>query len=1256
MTDDASWLKGLLARKSVTPARPDPSPPSPPLRRASIPSPEDLVAPAVWQPGDLISDIYKIECVLGEGGMGTVHKVLHRSWRIDLAVKSPKKEVLERAGTDGFVRECQTWVNLGLHPHVVSCHYVRVLGGIPRVFAEYVDGGSLSDWIRSGQLYEGGHSTALRRIVDVAIQFAWGLDYAHEHQLIHRDVKPANVMMTRSGIAKITDFGLAHAAASALPTAEPGEVGQTILISSGGMTPAYCSPEQYAGRLLTRATDVWSFGLSVLEMFAGEVTWTLGCLAPGLLTSHLGSPPDDTRLPQMPAGVAALLQRCFATDPSDRPGSMSEIAAQLLQIYRELCGQPYPRKSPRLVTLRASALNNRALSHIDLGRADLAVKSWNEALLEDPLHLESTYNFGLWRWRLGELTDDNLLTQLHAASQAQGDGHLPGLSQLLTAHVFMERGDLRRAAEELREAPTPPPLEVLKLQSQIDAYADPAGGLDIDAALQDCLHTLDRGRGWVRSLNGGLLTLSSPRGAPATVVVRDEWVTPPKQWSRRVPRVGPARDPLAIDMPPRGSSLCVSADGSTALLFPQRDQIVVLDARKGEFWGCLEGVDMNVLNAALSIDGRTAVAILGTRGASKICQWDVHQGVLVRTFERQSGGTQLYQALCVAVCSLNHVVLTGDTNGTIRIWDLTNGRYLRSMDGHTGMVHALTISTGRQRALSVAEDRTARYWNLQTGRCLRTIDLIPGLERDALAASIASSVPTDIETARDAGPISVAAPFRVAPVLGIELHQSRDTRARELLAKAEQLLQQGQIAEALRQARELRGLRGWERATEALNLWYRLSRSTRKTRVRGAWPIRMPGSESMRLTSVCMSADGSAALAGDANGHVRLLDLANRSQKTSHDAHQGPVDAVAMSRDRRVGVSCSFESIRLWDLSTLREMRRLETQPRATRHDGSPAIHLSGDGRLLLVGRLDKIQVWDAAAGTLLNTIEAPGVDVLQTFDDAERLVAASATGRITLCKLRHVVMSRQDIDSAAITEDKKAEADLWFERRLGHYRSSLTVASDEMSILHSRPCDIPRLVDVRTRSVQRPIGKGIHFITVASGDLRWWLSQCCMEPQEGVTGFDRRTLQLWDTATGEPIHTFDASSLRAKALALSEDAATAVTCMDGNPPQFWHLDWDLEPHETDTLNRPLELIRPHLERFLDACKRGIYPIEVWRSDKAGLIIGSEHRRQRGPSQWHWSDAQLDELVAGLGRLGFGFVSKDTVRQELERLRGDESA
>jgi len=105
---------------------------------------EEDVAPE-WEVGDVILDLYEVKDIHTGGAMGIVYRVGHRGWNMDLAVKSPRPDYFKTEDQKAnFVRECETWIDLGLHPHTVSCHYVRTMGGIPRVFAEYVEGGSLS--------------------------------------------------------------------------------------------------------------------------------------------------------------------------------------------------------------------------------------------------------------------------------------------------------------------------------------------------------------------------------------------------------------------------------------------------------------------------------------------------------------------------------------------------------------------------------------------------------------------------------------------------------------------------------------------------------------------------------------------------------------------------------------------------------------------------------------------------------------------------------------------------------------------------------------------------------------------------------------------------------------------------------------------------------------------------------------------------------------------------------------------------------
>ncbi len=121
------------------------------LQASRAQAPGATAPSAEWRVGDVILDRYEVKAELGEGGMGKVLKVHDRHWGMDLAVKNPLAASFQtETQRENFVRECHTWMDLGLHNHIVTCHYVRVLDGIPRVFADYVDGGSLKDWLDDG--------------------------------------------------------------------------------------------------------------------------------------------------------------------------------------------------------------------------------------------------------------------------------------------------------------------------------------------------------------------------------------------------------------------------------------------------------------------------------------------------------------------------------------------------------------------------------------------------------------------------------------------------------------------------------------------------------------------------------------------------------------------------------------------------------------------------------------------------------------------------------------------------------------------------------------------------------------------------------------------------------------------------------------------------------------------------------------------------------------------------------------------------
>jgi serine/threonine protein kinase/tetratricopeptide (TPR) repeat protein len=289
-----------------------------------------------WGAGDTILDEYAVEKELGRGGMGRVWLVKSQSTGRRFAVKQAL--IRDDKHRKAFLTELQTWVDLPEHPNIVPCRFFRTVGDEIVIFADYVEGGSLADWIGKGKL------TGLEQILDVAIQFAWGLHAIHERGLIHQDVKPGNVIMTGDGVPMVTDFGLTRArfrdedGPFVSPALPPGE--DSVLVSVGGMTPAYASPEQRAGQPLSRKTDIWSWGVSVLDMFMGGVSCRHGGhIAAEVLEAFIKERQEGARLPEVPAEIAGVLRKCFGGE--DRLSDFCQVIDALQTASELTCRKKY---------------------------------------------------------------------------------------------------------------------------------------------------------------------------------------------------------------------------------------------------------------------------------------------------------------------------------------------------------------------------------------------------------------------------------------------------------------------------------------------------------------------------------------------------------------------------------------------------------------------------------------------------------------------------------------------------------------------------------------------------------------------------------------------------------------------------------------------------------------------------------------------------------------------------------------------------
>ena len=361
-------------------------------------------------PGRMLLDTYRVESEAMVGGMGFVWRVHHTGWDVDLAMKRPRPEAFQtESQKQNFTDECRHWINLGLHPNIVSCYYVREIEGVPAIFSEWMENGSLESHIKDGTLYSGTKEEVRERLLDIAIQFARGLHYAHENGLIHQDVKPDNLLLAEDWTAKVSDFGLAKAMSmltflEGTATELEMDADATMVSPAGGKTPTYCSPEQAAGQLLTRRTDIYSWAVSVMEMYLGHKPWAHGRTLTGPLA---GAACRDyfvmcTERP-IPEALQELLAQCMRQNPDDRPRDFGIVEAELQRIYREKTGSPYPRSVPAAAAETSDSLNNRALSFLDLGKSDTAMDCWEQALKLESGHRASVFNQTLARYRQGLL-------------------------------------------------------------------------------------------------------------------------------------------------------------------------------------------------------------------------------------------------------------------------------------------------------------------------------------------------------------------------------------------------------------------------------------------------------------------------------------------------------------------------------------------------------------------------------------------------------------------------------------------------------------------------------------------------------------------------------------------------------------------------------------------------------------------------------------------------------------------------------------
>jgi len=1147
---------------------------------------------AAIEKGQTLLDTYHIESDAIEGGMGKVWRVHRQSWNVDLAMKQPKASLFQTGSQKAnFIHECEAWINLGLHPHIVSCYYVREIGGIPTIFSEWMDGGSLRNIIEDGSLYS---DAAGERILDIAIQFARGLHYAHEQGLIHQDVKPDNLLLNKNGDAKVADFGIAKARAALTVADADMPEDATMFSASGGYTPAYCSIEQANGEKLTRRTDIYSWAVSVMEMYLGERPWVNGVIAGTACESYF----PEARV-AIPEGMMSLLKECMNADEAKRPHDFALVEARLLEIYRSETGRAYSRISPKAAADTADSLNNRALSFLDIGKPEEAEKCWEKALALDPKHPEAVANHTLHLWRSGAIDDLETVRRMEALHQNSGTWR----SEYTIAQVQLERGDTESALAVLTDV-------LAKSGGNAEVERDLAFVSREDSGWR--IIPLFQKNAWFKCLSpdGKMAVAQADDGLRVLDVGSGEILQtlPVKLSNWYVPVCFSSDGNLVLSSSPlqlwevkTGScrykfgghaySACFSSDGKY-ILSGEDTTIRLWDAESGVCLQTLNGhsvkphCNRGVRAVCFSPDGRFA---LSGAGDETLKLWDLKSGECSRTFMGHS-----YEVFSACFSPDGAYALSGGEDQTMRLWDVDTGQCLRLFPKDTFLIAFVCFSPDGTRAISSYSGCAIRVWDVKTGKCLRTLPL-PKAVQDMMGHKIDSLhfTPDGQELFYVCGQncFRVQAPkseykadWALCRVHTVDESLQNETKLKRALRTAEAALVRNDITQALQALREAASIPGLSVMPAFRELNFRVGRFCR--------------------------AQGLLFCGLEAAFPCDIKEAAAR----------GPSDILALSREGKHLLSAdAFKTVaRLWEIKSGKELHVLRHERKIR------SACFSSDGKYLLTGSEDTtMKLWNVQTGQCLRTFAGndgyitsvdfsqDGNYALSNYSKGSKLWSTK-TGEC-LSVLEGHYNARFCPDGLHLLSNKHL-----YNYKTGECKKSYPGRSFQENMYYF--CISPD-----SRSVLASSGRKLALYDVNSGECLHIFSQntdysnsCPDISPDGryALSCEGKTLALWDMKTYDRLRTFTADfQITIFHFSPAGDYAIAA-CNDGTT-LFWRLDYEYEfPGWSDWDEGAKPYLKAHTARYPELKKNN-----------------------------------FNQLIADLQNRGYGWLRPEGIRAKLEEMR-----
>jgi len=1248
-----------------------------------------------WNVGDLILELYEVIDILGMGAYGKVYRVHHRGWDMDLAVKSLKSELTkDKTHRKIFMLECEGWVNLGLHPNIVTCYYVRDLGGNPRIFSEFMEGGSLEERINRGE------SFSLKEIINIAIQCLDGLSFAHKKGLIHRDIKPANCLTGSAGEVKITDFGIASGLAGLFlsVTGEKRLSTKTAVMEEGAAgTPAYMPPEQWDRKYgeIGPWSDIYSLSVMLFELCCGERPFdTAGEDAEILRVRHITADPPNLKdlKKDFPDSLAGFIMKCLAKKPEDRYRDCERAREELAAIYREVTGRDYHRDSPGEMELMVDGLNNRAVSLMDMGKHDEAQAIWDKALASDPQHLHSIYNRGLVLWRKAKLTDEDLVYRL---KEIQAGRNSTWEGKYFSALIHMERGDEKEARELLSEAGrmtgnTGAKAIIDSAVANIRKGYKQIRKIDTKVTLRDILIIPDNKN---KTTESSLKCIIAVEKAVNTYYDGDfaimdlngdrDFAGELKKWCEKSGSKG------------KINTMALTWDGKFLFIAGEDGLLYIWNLKTGIRIASFHGHRYPINVISLTSKGRFAVSgsedslviiwnlsgsgrkvhksiLRGHSGSVKCIAINPDNNFLVSGSSDKtlrlwdfSGGQclKIYEGHKDAVTGVSitpdgRYMISSSTNETLLFWQLATGKILRIFRGHRDRVNCVAITPCGNFAISGSDDKTIRIWNVFTGQCVRTLEGHRGFVKSLRISpdgkkmiSISSDKKLfiwELEKSSYLAPLMV-----VHPKKSEELLDNRKNFM-EALGKAGMAVEKKDWKNAVFSLVMARNVPGYERALEALSLWRELSLRAIKGKLRDIWQEFTLKGHTDDLRCFSLSPDGNYLLSGGDDKTLRLWDLNVRKCCRTISIHNKAITCNAITPDGNFAISGSLDcTISILDLSNGKCLHTLRGHEK-----GIKDLVITPDGKYLISACSRCLILWDIPSGQQVNNFKvySKNINTIALSPDGKFLIAAGRDRRIDLWDINRqkwiLVMSGHgaSVYKVGITPDGlhavSASSDhtlrLWelstgkcLNTMKGHNScvNTFSITPDGRFII-SAGDDNDIIIWKKDR------GEMINKLTGHRGAVK----DLCVTPDGRflVSRSIDKTLRIWNLSTGVCIREIEVHSAGLSKVLITPDSRFLISPTSGYTVVVWYLDWELF-YPQDTGNWEKEII-PYLENFLI----NHTPYEEGGQGNSDEKATEKYINKKGKPVWNEED--LEKLFYTLRCAGYGWISDLNVKQKLHQL------